>query len=91
MIRVRKEHPTFGRGDFEWIDCQNDAIAAYTRTFEGEVVIVLNNLSTLEQNISISAPVGAKQVNDLLTKTTYHIQESTLNVKLNPRQYLWLA
>ena len=91
MIRVRKEHPTFGRGDFEWIDCQNDAIAAYTRTFEGEVVIVLNNLSTLEQNISISAPVGAKQVNDLLTKTTYHIQENTLNVKLNPRQYLWLA
>jgi maltose alpha-D-glucosyltransferase/alpha-amylase len=91
MIRVRKEHPTFGRGDFEWIDCQNDAIAAYTRTFEGEVVIVLNNLSTLEQNISISAPVAAKQVNDLLTKTTYHIQENTLNVKLNPRQYLWLA
>ena len=59
--------------------------------FEDEVVIVLNNLSTLEQNISIPAPVAAKQVNDLLTKTTYHIQENTLNVKLNPRQYLWLA
>ena len=30
MIEVRKEHPAFGRGDFQWIDCANEAIAAYT-------------------------------------------------------------
>lgn len=91
MIRVRKEHHAFGRGDFEWIDCDDKAIAAYTRTFEGEVIYVFNNLSASERTISIPLQEATRQFTDLLTGTVYHMQDHTLTLELSPRQFLWLA
>jgi maltose alpha-D-glucosyltransferase/alpha-amylase len=91
MIRVRKEHHAFGEGDFQWIDCKNDAIAAYTRTFENEIIYVLNNLSAGEQVISIPVPESSRQLTDTLTGTNYFIQDHTLTLELSPRQFLWLV
>jgi maltose alpha-D-glucosyltransferase/alpha-amylase len=91
MIQIRKEHPAFGRGDFEWIDCENDAIAAYSRTFESQDILVVNNLSAAEQSITISLSAPSSQFTDLITGTLYHIQDGSLTLQLNPRQFLWLA
>jgi maltose alpha-D-glucosyltransferase / alpha-amylase len=91
MIRVRKEHPAFGQGDFKWIDCKNDAVAAYTRTFENETIYVLNNLSAGEQAISVRLKTASKQLNDVLTDTNYFFQDHTLKLEMAPRQFLWLV
>lgn len=90
MIRVRKEHPAFGRGDFQWIDCENEAIAAYVRTYENQVIYVVNNLSAQEQVISIPLSEPSRKLTDLLTGKDYHVTDHALTLKLTPRQYIWL-
>ena len=84
-------HPAFGQGDFKWIDCKNDAVAAYTRTFENETIYVLNNLSAGEQAISVRLKTASKQLNDVLTDTNYFFQDHTLKLEMAPRQFLWLV
>jgi maltose alpha-D-glucosyltransferase / alpha-amylase len=91
MIEVRKAHPVFGRGDFQWIDCENDAIAAYTRSYENEVVYVFNNLSASEQVITIPVPERTRPFTNLLTGKEFFILDGQLTLKLGPRQYFWLA
>ena len=91
MIQVRKTYSAFGRGDFQWIDCKNDAIASYTRTYEKQTLYILNNLSAGEQTISIPLPKSPKQLTDILTDTIYYVQDHTLTLELGPRQFLWLA
>lgn len=91
MIRARKEYPAFGRGAFEWIDCENEAIAAYLRTYEDQVIYVFNNLSASEHVISIPMQDTSGPLTDILTGKDYYIQDQTLTIKMSPRQYLWLA
>jgi maltose alpha-D-glucosyltransferase / alpha-amylase len=91
MIRARKGYVAFGRGDFQWIDCDNEAIAAYTRTYENQIIYVLNNLSASEHIISIPMPDNSGPLTDILTGKEIHIQDQTLTLKMTPRQYLWLV
>jgi maltose alpha-D-glucosyltransferase/alpha-amylase len=91
MIQVRKEYPAFGRGEFEWVDCETDTIAAYARAFEDKIVYVFNNLSAEEQIITIPFSSSAQQLTDLLTEKVYPITENSLTLNLSPRQYLWLT
>ncbi|MGZ9165670.1 MAG: alpha-glucosidase, partial [Anaerolineales bacterium] len=44
MIQIRKEHPAFGRGTFEWLAHAPDEVAGYWREYQGERLLVLNNL-----------------------------------------------
>ena len=90
MIAVRKEHHAFGWGEFEWIDCKNNAVAAYRRTFEGETVLVFHNLSEETQKISYKPKRSIKIRIDLLTQTEYVSQGGKVSLELAPYQYLWL-
>jgi maltose alpha-D-glucosyltransferase/alpha-amylase len=91
MIHTRKKYPAFGRGDFQWIDCYNEAIAAYTRTYEDQIIYVFNNMSAREQLFSIPMPDITHPLTDILTGKQVHIQDQTLTLKMSPRQYLWLV
>jgi maltose alpha-D-glucosyltransferase/alpha-amylase len=91
MIRVRREHSAFGRGDFQWVDCGKDAIAAYTRSYENQVIYVFNNLSAGEQFITIPISERTRPFSDLLTGKEYFINERTLTLKFGPGQYYWLV
>jgi maltose alpha-D-glucosyltransferase/alpha-amylase len=91
MIRVRKKFTAFGRGDFQWIDCGNDAIAAYMRTYENQKIYVFNNLSAREQSVSVPILHSTRPLTDILTDKEFLVQEKTLTLKMGPRQYVWLA
>jgi len=91
MIRVRRQFQAFGRGDFQWIDCDNDAIAAYMRTYENQTIYVLNNLSAREHNLTFPVAEASGSLVDILTSKEYHLKDHTLTVKISPRQYIWLA
>jgi maltose alpha-D-glucosyltransferase/alpha-amylase len=91
MIRVRKSNPVFGRGDFQWIECENEAIAAYTRSYENQVFYVMNNLSSEVQTFSISLQTSSKTLTDILTEKEFYVQDYTLTLELSPRQFLWLT
>ena len=90
MIAARKEHRAFGWGEFEWIDCKNESIAAYRRSFEGETILVLQNLSDQSQKFSYNTGRSHKVQTDLLTNKEYGSEKGKISLELNPYQYLWL-
>jgi maltose alpha-D-glucosyltransferase/alpha-amylase len=86
MIRVRKEHALFGRGDFAWkvFNFDSKAVVAYQRTWQGERVVVLNNLRGEE--VSGWIPETAAAFTDLLTGETILPGDYTLA----PYAFVWL-
>lgn len=86
MIRVRKEHLLFGRGDFAWkaFNYASKAVVAYQRSWKSARVVVLNNLSGEEVRGWI--PETASCFKDLLTGDTIPPGE----YKLKPYGFVWL-
>ena len=84
MAAVRKQYKVFGWGDFQWLyDCPK-AVAAYTRNWQDENLLVLNNLSGDPQEIVL--PEDAHRYTDLLTGQSLPAGPFTLQTY----QYLWL-
>ncbi len=53
MIQIRKEHPTFGLGDYAELGASNPSVLAFTRTFGDDVVLCVNNLSRFPQPVEL--------------------------------------
>jgi maltose alpha-D-glucosyltransferase/alpha-amylase len=49
LIRVRKKHPVFGRGNIKFVPCENRKVVAYLREYLDQKVLVVNNLSGVAQ------------------------------------------
>jgi len=86
MIRVRKQHHAFGRGNMEWVLTDNPSLAIYTRKYQDETLLIINNLSDSAQVISLPKDVQSIYA-DLLSNAQEQIG-STL--KLQPYTYRWL-
>lgn len=48
-LKIRAQHPAFGRGELKTLATENPAIFAYTRTTPGETLLIVNNLSAHKQ------------------------------------------
>jgi maltose alpha-D-glucosyltransferase/alpha-amylase len=90
MIATRKQHQLLGRGQFEWIDFQNDAIAAFQREYNGESVLAIHNLSNAKQLIYYPIKKSVNSMTDLLTQKQFVPVKGTLEIGLMPYEYLWL-
>ncbi|HLE73879.1 MAG TPA: maltose alpha-D-glucosyltransferase [Anaerolineales bacterium] len=54
MIAVRKVHRAFGWGAFTWAAVNDPrSIAGYYRSFQGEKLLILNNLSTRRKRVEV--------------------------------------
>jgi maltose alpha-D-glucosyltransferase/alpha-amylase len=83
-LRVRREHPAFRRGSFDWLDLKAPAVAAYWRTWDQERVLAIHNLSDHTQPIELADP--PRGWIDLLTSSRLaHC------AAVQPYQFLWLA
>jgi maltose alpha-D-glucosyltransferase/alpha-amylase len=49
LIRLRKRYKVFGRGNINFLHPQNEKVLAYTRNYEQEHVLIVNNLSRFPQ------------------------------------------
>jgi maltose alpha-D-glucosyltransferase/alpha-amylase len=90
MIATRKENHAFGRGEFEWIDFENNRIAGFQRTFEGKTILAIHNLSDSEQRIVLKTKEPVKSLTDLLSQQDFVSNEGAIETTLAPYQYLWL-
>jgi maltose alpha-D-glucosyltransferase/alpha-amylase len=88
MIATRKQHHSFGRGEFEWMDFHNDKVAGFRRTYHDEVVLAIHNLSDNQQKVPLDSGEWIHQMTNLLTQEQYSFNKSEL--VLAPYQYLWL-
>lgn len=92
MIAVRKQHRVIGRGDFTWVSCGTEQVAAYLRSSPAEQLLIVNNLSASTQAINCLVPQWQDGVlHDLLTDAQFPVDEGGLALTLAPYQYLWLA
>jgi maltose alpha-D-glucosyltransferase/alpha-amylase len=53
LIRIRKAHPVFGRGDLRFLLPENEHVLAYLRTYGDETVLVVGNLSASGQMVAL--------------------------------------
>ena len=93
MIAIRKQHPLFGTGGFDWADSDNAAVAAYWRMDVEQRLLVLNNLSPDRQELEVrlDEKVRLNWV-DLLSHRLGSVPaRQNLSVTLEPYEYLWLT
>jgi len=86
MVNIRKLHHAFGRGAMEWVVTDNPSFAVYARRYQGEILLIINNLSGSMQTISLPAEHRADYV-DLISNTEQRIGSS---LTLQPYGHLWL-
>ena len=91
-LQVRKRHKAFGFGSLEFIVSNNSKILAFTRSYEGEIVLVIANLSHFAQAAELNL---SKYVGTLPIELFHHsrfpiIKENYYNVTVGPYGYFWL-
>ena len=86
MVNIRKQHHTFGRGTMEWIITDNPSLAVYTRKYQDEVFLIINNLSDSPQTLSLPREYQAQYL-DLISNTEQRVDSSLM---LRPYAHLWL-
>ncbi|MBN2149262.1 MAG: maltose alpha-D-glucosyltransferase [Anaerolineales bacterium] len=92
MIAVRKAHKAFGLGDLIWEESYQQSVAVYWRVYQGEEILIVNNLSPEAQTVIL--PPKIRSIDSLLvyqpTAPASSAQNSQLQLKLAPFQFLWL-
>ncbi|WP_414639039.1 maltose alpha-D-glucosyltransferase [Actinophytocola sp.] len=55
MLRIRREHPAFGLGEFTELGSSNPSVLAYLRTYPdgGDVILCVHNLSARPQPVDL--------------------------------------
>ncbi|MQA88606.1 MAG: maltose alpha-D-glucosyltransferase [Gemmatimonas sp.] len=93
LIQVRKAHRAFGRGSIEFLTPENQHVLAYVREYEGDVILVVNNLSGTAQaeRLDLRRFVGCVPI-ELLGHTEFlPIDDSPYALTLSPYGFFWFA
>jgi maltose alpha-D-glucosyltransferase/alpha-amylase len=91
MIGVRKRYPVFGRGDINFLHPANPKVLVYTRCYEGQTVLIVNNLSRFVQpvELDLSRYNGSVPI-ELLGETRFPtIGELPYFLTLGPHAFYW--
>ena len=93
LLNTRKNYRCFGRGSIEWLDVkttdaeQAGQVLSYIRAYEGEQVLIVQNLKN--ETVSIQIPHPGEKGLDLLGQPIQQ-GEGTGQIVLNPYDYLWI-
>jgi maltose alpha-D-glucosyltransferase/alpha-amylase len=93
LVQVRKQHRAFGRGSIEFLEPHNPHVLAYLREYDGDVILVVNNLSGTAQpvQLDLSRFAGRRPV-ELLGQTEFlPIDETPYALTLSPYGFFWFG
>jgi maltose alpha-D-glucosyltransferase/alpha-amylase len=92
MIACRKRHKSFGRGDCQFLHPDGTAVLAYVRRHEDETILVVNNLSSSPQSVSLElGSFSGSSPRDILSGVSFPpVAAGPYILALDPYQYLWL-
>lgn len=93
LIQVRKAHQAFGRGSIEFLNPSNEHVLAYIRSYEGDVILVVNNLSASAQVVTLDLSKYAGCVPlEMLGHTEFlPIDQAPYALTLSPYGFFWFA
>jgi len=96
LIAIRKEHLAFGRGDLRFLEPDNKAVLAFVRSYEGETLLCVHNLSETPQSVTLDVrsclpAAGAVELEDLLGGETIGSWKGAVGeLALGRYGYRWL-
>ena len=93
LIAMRERFQAFGRGTFEFLHPDNRKVLAFTRTYAGEHILVVANLSRFVQavELDLSAFQGMIPV-EIFGRTQFPvIGESPYFLSLGPHAFHWFT
>ena len=93
LISLRQQHKKiFGRGSFQLLPVENQAILAFLREHEGEQILVLANLSRFVQSVQVPATddlQGMAPV-ELFGQSAFPpIEEDDYHMTIGPHHFYW--
>ena len=93
LIALRKRHQAFGRGTLEWVDHSNGKVVAFLRRHEGEVILVVANLSRFAQPVALELSEFQGMVPlELFGHTAFpQVGSGPYPLTLPPHGFLWFA
>jgi hypothetical protein len=69
----------------------NEAIAAYWRKTEDEILMVVHNLSASQQKFTLKMDmIVFNTFKDLVADNTHYVHHGNLELTLDPHQFCWL-
>jgi maltose alpha-D-glucosyltransferase/alpha-amylase len=91
LIRVRRSSRVFGRGGIAFLRPANHRVLAYTRSLDGETVLVVNNLSTTAQVVELDLRhlAGAIPIEMFGHSLFPRIGELPYMLTLGPYDFYW--
>lgn len=91
LIDLRKRHKAFGRGALEHIGCENRKILAFVRSWEGERVLVVANLSRFVElaELDLSAFKGMALVEMFGRYEFPPVADKRYMLTLGPHSFYW--
>ncbi len=88
QLKIRSQNQAFGRGDLKWLlsdDNGNNKLLAYSRNYNGNSVIVINNLSENVVVIETQEFLNGRNLINMLTG-----EQIALPYTMEPYSFLWL-
>lgn len=89
LVNLRETHPALNSEEFKLLD-YNSYFISYMRKTEDDSIIVILNVQNKERDAVINIPTNSLNYEDLLTDTTYKVENKELNLKLKPLDILIL-
>jgi maltose alpha-D-glucosyltransferase/alpha-amylase len=93
IIALRKRHPAFSRGAIEFLHPENHRVLAFLRRYEGEILLVVVNLSRFSQyaELDLSAYAGMTPV-ELFGRSPFpRIEPVGYRLTLGPHSFIWFS
>ncbi|MGI8643239.1 MAG: alpha-amylase family protein, partial [Thermomicrobiales bacterium] len=91
MIRIRKDSPEFGRGEWRLLPIESDAVLAHAATGDRSTVVAVHNLSDQSQTVKLDlSELEARCLEDLLNRDGNTITSDKPEIDLDPYGYRWL-
>ena len=91
LFAARRKSPVFGRGSIEFLRRHNAKILAYVRSYEGETLLIVANLSAAPQPVELDLGrfVGATPT-EMLGDTVFPtIRKAPYFLSLGPHGFYW--
>jgi trehalose synthase len=90
MIRMRKECPELGLGEFRVLDAGDDSVLAHRCDWGGRVLLAVHNLAAERRAVELRLDDGRRAVEDVLGGEARALEGGRLALELEPCGYRWL-
>ncbi len=92
LIKVRKEHSALGRGQFEILLSENQAVLPFLNSHEQDVVLALHNLSDKRQKVNLDlSRFAAQSLSDCFSGEQLATASQQTGLELKPYEFIWLS